>query len=255
MRVFIKVCGITSKEDGLSAVAMGADALGFVFAPSPRQIDRATSADITARLPRGVLTVGVFQNQDKENVVKIADKVSLKAVQLHGNETPEETKWIKDRVPYVIKGFTGGSEQLINAKDWQADIVLIDAPVPGSGKVFDWEQADNAPSGIKIMLAGGLTANNVGDAIKRVRPWGVDVSTGVEISRESKAGTIQKGKKDPIAIKEFVAAVAEASENLSGNNSPEEEGTKTNHNSMATDSTSDEHLPDKQPYDWEADLL
>ena len=218
--MFVKICGITTEEDALGALAMGADAIGFVFAPSPRQIDKVTAGDICRRLPTGTVSVGVFVNQSKETVVRTANSVGLKAAQLHGEETPEEVEWIKDRVSTVIKSFVGGSPLLRKAWDWKCDAILLDSPNPGSGEVFDWSTADDAPPGIKLILAGGLTAQNVGEAIDKVRPWGVDVSSGVERSQ---------GRKDLHMIKEFVSAARQAKmpDNL--------------------------HLNQNRPYNWEAD--
>ncbi len=207
--MFVKICGITSEEDALGAVAMGADAIGFVFAPSPRQIDRITAGDISRRLPQEILSVGVFMNHSRENVVKTANQVGLKAVQLHGNESPEDTQWIKQRVQYVIKSFEAGSTLLQNAADWRADVILIDSPSPGSGEIFDWAKADDAPMGMRILLAGGLTPENVAEAALRVNPWGVDVSTGVEKS---------PGIKDLKLIKKFVEAVKSVSQQTEGLN-------------------------------------
>lgn len=231
MSIFVKICGITSEEDALGAIAMGADALGFVFAPSTRQIDRVTATEIVRRLPQGVLNVGVFQNHSKENVVRIATQVGLKAVQLHGLETPEDTKWIKDRVPYVIKSFVSGSLHLPDAKKWRASAILIDSHTPGSGKVFNWAEAENAPAGIKILLAGGLTVENVGEAIERVKPWGVDTSTGVELS---------PGKKDMSAIRDFVAAAKSTAIRVEASES-----------SLATQTSSSS---EPKPFNWETDL-
>ncbi len=184
---------------------MGADAIGFVFAPSPRQIDRITAADIARRIPQEILSVGVFMNHSRENVVKTAEQVGLKAVQLHGNESPEDTRWIKQRVPYVIKSFVGGSSLLQRASEWKADVILIDSASPGSGEIFDWSKADDAPVGQRILLAGGLTPENVVEAAARVNPWGVDVSSGVEKS---------PGTKDLQLVKKFVQAVKTASRQI-----------------------------------------
>src|SRR5688500_16813625 len=195
--MFVKVCGTTSEADALLAVAMGADAVGFIFAPSPRQVQPGTVADIVKRLPPEIVTVGVFRDEAPQRVVDIANATGIRAVQLHGHESPQETQWVRKRVRTVIKAFAAGSEALKQADSYGADIVLIDAPSPGSGQVFDWRLADNAPNGIRMMLAGGLTPDNVGEAIARVHPWGVDVATGVEA---------EPGRKDPRRLRAFVAA-------------------------------------------------
>jgi phosphoribosylanthranilate isomerase len=178
--MFIKVCGITNEDDALLAVALGADALGFVFAPSRRQVKPDIVRDIVKRLPREITTVGVFKDDRPAHVVDLASRVGLHAVQLHGREPMSEVKWIRERVRFVIQGFTAGDPALAAAINSPADVILVDSPDPGSGRVFDWRMAEGAPSGVRLLLAGGLTSHNVAYAIKLVRPWGVDVSSGVE---------------------------------------------------------------------------
>jgi phosphoribosylanthranilate isomerase len=195
--VFVKVCGITSEEDALLAVAMGADAVGFVFAPSPRQIAPQKAADIVKRLPSEIVTVGVFRDESRQRVVDIAHASRLRAVQLHGHETSADSHWIRQRVRLIIKAFPAGDPQLEDADDYAADAFLVDSATPGSGEVFDWSLAEGAPSNRRVILAGGLTADNVADAIRVVRPWGVDVSTGVESA---------PGRKDARKIRAFVEA-------------------------------------------------
>lgn len=195
--MFVKICGTTSESDALLSVAMGADALGFVFAPSPRQIQPTVVADIIKRLPPEILTVGVFRDESPQRVVDIVNATGLRAVQLHGHESPNDVKWVHERVRIVIKGFVAGASALRDAESYGADVVLIDAPSPGSGQLFDWRLAENAPAGVKLMLAGGLTSENVAEAVHRVHPWGVDVVTGVESA---------PGRKDPMKLRAFIAA-------------------------------------------------
>jgi phosphoribosylanthranilate isomerase len=194
--VFVKICGITTEDDALLAVAMGADALGFVFAPSTRQVAAAHVRDIVRRLPPEILTVGVFRDESPQRVVEVVQTAGLGAAQLHGHETAEDSKYVKARVNVLIKAFPAGSDSLARSDDWGADIVLIDSPTPGSGQVFDWSLAEGAPSGRRVLLAGGLTPNNVADAIAQVQPWGVDVSSGVEAV---------SAKKDPRKVRAFIA--------------------------------------------------
>ncbi|MCY3662365.1 MAG: phosphoribosylanthranilate isomerase [bacterium] len=203
--MFVKICGITSEEDGLLAVAMGADAVGFLFAPSPRRISPSRARDIAGRLPPEILTVGVFRNEDPRNVVRIANQARLRAVQLHGRESPEETQRVRRQVPRVIKAFRAGSEELEQARSYGADIILVDADQPGSGKVFDWALAERSAGPLPVIVAGGLTPENVAAAISKTRPWGVDVSTGVESA---------PGRKDPRLVREFVNAARQAAAEL-----------------------------------------
>jgi len=194
--MFVKICGITSEEDALLAVAMGASAVGFVFAPSPRQLQPVQAYDIVRRLPPDVLTVGVFRDEAPQRVVDIVHQVGLKAAQLHGRESTADTAYVRERVRWVIKAFPAGSPALDRVHDYAADAVLIDGASPGSGQVFDWALVEGAPLGRRFILAGGLTPDNVAEAIDLVRPWGVDVSSGVESS---------PGRKDPRKVRDFIA--------------------------------------------------
>lgn len=200
--MFIKICGVTSEEDALLAVAMGADAVGFNFVPSsPRFLAVTRAADIAKRLPPEILTVGVFRDEAPQRVVELTHHAGLRAAQLHGHETAEDTHWVKERVGIVIKAFPGGDPQLDRATAYGADIVMLDSASPGSGQVFDWSLAEGAPSGLRILLAGGLHPGNVADAIERVRPWGVDVASGVESA---------PGVKDPTKVRLFIKAAQDA---------------------------------------------
>jgi phosphoribosylanthranilate isomerase len=194
--MFVKICGITNEDDALLAVAMGADAVGFVFAPSPRQVAPQQVYDITRRLPPEVLTVGVFRDDLPERVVHQAMFAGVKAVQLHGRETPEQTAYVARHFRWVIKAFSAGSAQLAKAGQWGTDLILVDAPNPGGGKVFDWTLAGEAPGDLKLILAGGLTPDNVAEAVTAVEPWGVDVSSGVEAA---------PGRKDATLVRKFIA--------------------------------------------------
>jgi phosphoribosylanthranilate isomerase len=194
--VFVKICGTTTEEDALLAVAMGADAVGFIFAPSPRQVSPSRVRDIVRRLPPEVLTVGVFRNELPERVVEVVNSAGLRAAQLHGHETAEQARFVKERVPVLFQAFVAGDRAILKARDYGADAVLLDSPSPGRGEVFDWRLADGVPDGVRLLMAGGLGPSNVAEAITRVHPWGVDVVTGVEAS---------PGHKDPVKVREFVA--------------------------------------------------
>lgn len=194
--MFVKICGITNEDDALFAVAMGADAVGFVFAPSPRQVAAQLVYDITRRLPPEVLTVGVFRDEHPSRVIEIANRSGVKAVQLHGRESAEETAEIARSIRYVIKAFGSDSPHLSRADRFGTDLVLVDAPSPGSGKLFDWSVVSEVPDGLRLILAGGLTPDNVADAVAAVEPWGVDVSSGVEAA---------PGRKDPSKVRRFIS--------------------------------------------------
>ena len=194
--MFVKICGVTNEDDALLAVALGADAVGFVFAPSSRQVAVDRARDIALRLPREVMTVGVFRDELSTRVVEQVQRAGLDAAQLHGHESAEDSRWVSERVGTTIKAFPAGHPGLQRIPDYGADIVLIDGTTPGSGQVFDWSLADGAPkAGHRVMLAGGLDPGNVAEAIKSVKPWGVDVSTGVEGA---------PGQKDPVKLRAFI---------------------------------------------------
>ncbi len=199
--MFIKICGITSEADALLAVAVGADAVGFVFAPSKRQVAPTRVADIVKRLPQEVLTVGVFRNEMPERVIKVINQAGLQAAQMHGDEGPDAVARVKADVRTVFKAVAAGSSAFQHADQFGADAILVDAATPGSGQVFDWRLAEDAPSGVPLIMAGGLDPDNVAEAIAKVQPWGVDVSTGVERS---------PGVKDPTLMREFVTAARSA---------------------------------------------
>jgi len=225
--VFVKICGTTNEDDALLAVAMGADALGFVFAPgSRRQVSVDTARDIVRRLPVGTVTVGVFRDERPERVVEIVSKVGLTGAQLHGREPISEVRWVRQRVTFVIQAFAAGDPSLAAAANGPADVILVDSPDPGSGRLFDWKLAEGAPGGIRLMVAGGPTADNVGDAIRRIRPWGVDVATGVESS---------PGRKDPGKLRRFIAAAHDIGADVADDERPP--------------------APVDGPYDWEIDEL
>lgn len=201
MSVLVKICGITNEEDALLSVAMGADALGFIFAPSPRQVRPSAVADIIKRLPPEILTVGVFRDESAIRIGEIVNYTGLVGAQLHGAEPPSVVKEVAKSVQFVVKGFPAGSPQVRDAADFGADAVLIDAPNPGSGQLFDWSLTGEVPASVRLILAGGLTPENVAEAIAAVQPWAVDVATGVESV---------SGRKDARKLRAFIAAAKAA---------------------------------------------
>jgi phosphoribosylanthranilate isomerase len=193
--MFVKICGITSEDDALLAVAMGADAVGFVFAPSPRQVPAQQVYDITRRLPPEIMTVGVFRDEHPRRVVDIVHRSGVKGAQLHGNESAEVVGEVAKAVRFLVKAYPAGSPMIAASAALATDTILIDGPSPGSGHLFDWSLVGEIPEGMRMILAGGLTAENVADAVQTVMPWGVDVATGVESA---------PGKKDPLKVKRFI---------------------------------------------------
>ncbi len=205
--MFIKICGITNEEDALTAVGLGADALGFVFAPSSRQVTASTARDIVKRLPADVLTIGVFRDQSADEVTRTVLESGLTGAQLHGHETPAEAREVRRAAKVLFVAFPAGDPGLRYVEEYHADAVMLDAPAPGSGHVFDWSLAESIPIGRRVILAGGLNPSNVADGIATVRPWGVDVSSGVEMAGNP-------GRKDPLRIHEFIKAARSAAEAL-----------------------------------------
>jgi len=180
----IKVCGITRVEDAATAAELGAAAVGFVFWPrSPRRIPIETAREIGGILPPFVARIGVFVDMPADDVVRIVDDARLDGVQLHGDEKTDQYRKLKAR---LIKAVTLGSDtDVMAAATLPAHVtVLVDATDRvrrgGTGRVADWTNAAALAAQRPIILAGGLTAANVGDAIRQVRPWAVDVSSGVE---------------------------------------------------------------------------
>lgn len=226
--MFVKICGITSEEDALIAIAMGADAVGFIFAPSPRQVKVSQVAKITARLPPEILTVGVFRDDHPERVVEIVFEAGLRAAQLHGHETTEDIAFVASHIRHVIKAYSATSPDLERADALPVEAILIDGPSPGSGRIFDWRLAERMPRTRRIILAGGLDPGNVAEAIRRVRPWGVDATSSLESS---------PGVKDPTKVRAFIKAARTA---FPDRDAPE------------LDATGSPSLPDG-PYDWQED--
>jgi len=199
--VFVKICGITSPGDAELAVEAGADAIGLVFAPSRRQVDVDEARVIVASVPEHVLAVGVFRDHLAREVLETAEAVGLRAVQLHGSETPRTSRQVHEQVPVLVRAMAAGSPDLAEIDEHGADVVLLDAPTPGAGVAFDWRLVGDLTRRHRILLAGGLRPDTVADAIAQVQPWGVDVASGVEAA---------PGRKDPDAVRAFVAAARAA---------------------------------------------
>jgi phosphoribosylanthranilate isomerase len=225
--MWIKICANTSLEDAQLAAEMGADAVGFIFAPSPRQVSAVDVAHITPHLPEGLECVGVFHALQAEEIADAAQESGLTAVQLHGGVDLELARQL-DRI-------FNGQVKLIQTVHWQVDggdasaslvaqqlreiaaeglvdRVLIDSKIGaatgGTGVSFDWNAARttfaDAGAGLKLIVAGGLHPENVAEAIRRLNPWGIDVASGVEQS---------PGRKSPEKLSAFIRAARESSAN------------------------------------------
>ncbi|WP_159765881.1 phosphoribosylanthranilate isomerase [Streptomyces sp. HM190] len=194
--LFVKICGLRTEDDVDTAVEAGADAIGFVLTASPRRVDAATAARLSRRIPEHVLTVGVFRGESLDDVRSLAAESGIRAVQLHGAEDRGYYDALAADGRTLIRAAAFG-DAVPRCGEMGEDMLLLDAPVPGSGTAWDWSRMPVADPGDKWLLAGGLTPGNVRDAVDTARPWGVDVSSGVERSR---------GVKDPALITAFVEA-------------------------------------------------
>jgi len=216
---WVKICGTTNLEDALTAIDAGTEALGFVFyEKSPRKIDVEAAREIVSQLPGNVEKVGVFVNELPERVARTADEVGLTAVQLHGDEHGNSSSQVSNgprklfvAIPVSLlsqagKGNKSAGLTWFSARPEACSAIFLDSGSTeqrgGTGKRFDWEDArpwvSQLSQKFRIVVAGGLTPANVGDAMRLLRPWGVDVASGVEL---------KPGKKDPKKVRAFVQAV------------------------------------------------
>ena len=209
--MFIKICGTTNANDALLAASLGADALGFVFAESKRQVDAETVAAIVQQLPAETLTIGVFCNETAERISEIVKATGIRGVQLHGTEGPEVAEAIRAVVPFLVQVFTVDDPRLERLDEYPIDAGLPDSPTSGSGQTFGWSKVTDQQQQRRVILAGGLNPANVADAIGRVRPWGVDVVSGVEASA---------GQKDPEALATFITVARDALSEFSNDPGP-----------------------------------
>jgi len=206
MGPLVKFCGITNLADALFAAELNAWALGFVFAKSPRKVPEATVKRIVGKLPPYVSRVGVFVNADVKNIERVVKSCKLDIVQLHGDESPEFCNEVK-KFTKVIKAFRIKDEDSLKTlKDYDVTLCLLDTYHlhlrGGGGKVFNWDLAVKAREfGKDIILAGGLNPENIIKAVEKVKPYAVDISTGVEKS---------PGKKDKKKMKEIIHKITGA---------------------------------------------
>ncbi len=206
----VKICGITNPADGAVAFGAGADALGFIFyRESPRFIEPAQAREITRSLPF-IIKVGVFVNSSIEKIKEVIAETRINVIQLHGDEPPEFCTAFDLPVIKAIR--VKDQTSLSRIREYYVSALLLDSYVPGqlggTGEKFNWDLARQARESTTrpIILAGGLTPENVGDAVAKVGPFGVDVSSGVEFS---------PGKKDPIKVKNFISRARAAAESAS----------------------------------------
>ncbi len=203
MTTWVKICGMTNVEDALEAASLGVDALGFIFAPSPRRIDPSAAREIIRRLPPEVLKVGVFVNEALEEVRRLVDYCGLHMLQFHGQESPDYCRELP--MPVIKAVRVRSRESLREMGRYAFASILLDAWDPlkagGTGEPFCWQWVVEACSERNFILSGGLNPENVYRAIRLVRPSGVDVCSGVERT---------PGKKEKAKMQEFIKEVQKA---------------------------------------------
>lgn len=202
--VRVKICGITRPEDAVVAERAGADAIGMIFAPSSkRRVDRAAARAIVGAVGPFLVRVGVFVDAGIDEVVDLVAELRLDAVQLHGHESAAYATEVR-RSARVVRALAFGPGVTPHAlADYPADAILLDAAAPGSGRAFGWQEARAWRAHPRLVLAGGLTPGNVGDGVRALRPYAVDVASGVEAA---------PGVKDAALVAAFVRAVRTAAE-------------------------------------------
>jgi phosphoribosylanthranilate isomerase len=205
MLVKIKICGITNLDDAIAAVEFGADALGFVFYQgSPRYIAPEVAAGIIRKLPSFTMTIGVFVDEKPAQIEKTIAATGIDVIQLHGDEPPEMCAFSRRVIKAIRVKSLASLDPLVHYQD-RVSAFLLDTFSPGSfggtGQKFNWDIATYAKQFGKTILSGGLTPDNIVDAVKQVEPYGVDVSSGVELS---------KGKKDHLKMRLFMEGVKRA---------------------------------------------
>jgi phosphoribosylanthranilate isomerase len=184
----VKICGITNYDDAAMAVSLGADALGFIFAPvSPRKIEPASALEIIGRLPPFIKSVGVFVNEDINKIRDITSYCGLDIIQLHGDETPEICESLMPRAVKAIRVKDDTDISQLKAYRGKIRAFLLDTysekAAGGTGKTFNWDKAVEIKTlGLPVILAGGLIPSNIEAAIKKVRPYGIDINSGIEKS-------------------------------------------------------------------------
>jgi phosphoribosylanthranilate isomerase len=195
--VFVKLCGLRTESDVSVAVETGADAVGFVLTTSPRQIDAELARHLVAQVPEHVLTVAVVRGVTAAEAGELALRTGVRALQLHGDYPKDAFDELAGQPYQLVRATALGPDTDVRTGAFGEELLLIDSPVAGSGEQWDITRlADNPPTG-KWVLAGGLSPETVAEAIRVAKPWGVDVSSGIESSR---------GVKDHGRMREFVSA-------------------------------------------------
>ena len=194
--MFVKICGITRLQDALCAVEHGADAIGFIFAESKRKVSISIVSEIVEQLPKNFLTIGVFRDQNPQQIIETIHEAGLVGAQLHGQESVQEVAEVASVIKFIVKSVVAGSVDAKNADQFATEMIMVDSANPGSGTNYDLNLLRELPPSVRLILSGGLTVSNVVSSIRTASPWGVDVSSGVEST---------PGIKDYSKIRDFIA--------------------------------------------------
>ncbi|MBW4079270.1 MAG: phosphoribosylanthranilate isomerase [Acidobacteria bacterium] len=197
----IKICGVTTAHDAQAITDLGADCIGLILSTSIRQITVETARDIVRELQGRVATIAVVRNEPVGFVLDLVDTTHVDGVQVHGKLDDELQRGLIERGVTIVKALSLDSDEFLSFDDDLVDAVLIDGPTPGSGKPHPWHSLQARTFHAPVIAAGGLATDNVADVIAQVKPWGVDVATGVEAA---------PGIKDLARVRDFIHAATQA---------------------------------------------
>jgi phosphoribosylanthranilate isomerase len=193
---YVKICGVTSVVDARVAVDEGANALGVIFATSPRRVDINQAREILEATKGSLLRCGVFRENTDEDIIEHFHSLDFDVVQLHGPLSDRLLATLRERPTRIVKALNIEDDEFDVFDESRVDAVMIDGPRPGSGVAHSWDRLASRPFAVPLIAAGGLTAQNVADVVATTRAWGVDSSSGVES---------RPGVKDPALVKQFVS--------------------------------------------------
>jgi phosphoribosylanthranilate isomerase len=197
MAHFVKICGVTSLEDAQCVIEARADALGLIFAPSPRQLSLEQASELAEATKGQILRVGVFRDNAVKFICDALDATGVEVAQVHGDLSSELVSELRDRGVAIIKAVVVGSEEFVVFDEHLVDAILVDGPRPGSGDPHTWSDVSQRHFQRPLIAAGGLNPANVSDVLAMTGAWGADVASGVEMT---------PGRKDPRRVRDFVAS-------------------------------------------------
>jgi phosphoribosylanthranilate isomerase len=200
-RGYVKICGVTSVADALTAVDLGANALGVIFAVSPRRVNVDQARKILDATKGSLLRCGVFRENSDDEIIEHSRSLAFDVVQLHGPLSDRLLATLRERPVRIVKALNIEDEEFDVFDESRVDAVMIDGPRPGSGVTHSWDRLNDRPFGVPVIAAGGLTVDNVADIVAETRAWGVDSSSGVEA---------RPGVKDARLIEQFVSRARSA---------------------------------------------